>query len=309
MRTHHLSPATVAASALLLLHGVPAPLRAETAAAEGACTRAADDACERQAQADNFLALAICANIGDAGRRSACVREADRELRAAPAECEAQEEAREAVCRAVGQAPYDPPIRPSDFVGEITNPYYPLTPGTVFTYRSEDGSGTVEVTRATVTILGVRCVVVRDKAFEGGRLVEHTFDYFAQDRTGNVWYFGEATAEIVNGVPVNNNGAWIAGVDGAKPGIIMPATPRPGLTYRQEFALADAEDVGRVESLGEAVRVPAGRFADTLKTSDFTPIEPDVRENKYYARGVGLVLAVGLETGGREELVSVRRGR
>lgn len=165
------------------------------------------------------------------------------------------------------------------------------------------------VTHRTVTILGVRCVVVRDTAVEDGEVQEDTEDYYAQDRAGNVWYFGEATAAFEGGVPVSNAGAWIAGVAGAKPGIIMPAMPRPGLTYRQEFALGAAEDVGRVEALGQGVRVPFGRFSNALQTFEFTPLEPEVKENKFYVPGVGQVLAVDLETGAREELVSIKRGR
>lgn len=280
-------------------------------AGAGACDRATAamaQACQREASAGYFTALAICANLGDGGRREGCLAGARRELAAAPGECRAQGAARARACRALGQAPYDPAIRPADFTTEITNPYFPLQPGTVFVYRAPGGTDTVTVTRRTVTIEGVRCVVVRDTARSGGRVTEDTLDYYAQDRQGNVWYFGESTAELTEGgVVANTDGTFAAGVGGAKPGIIMPASPRVGVTYRQEFALGEAEDLARTVSLGETVRVPFGAFRNVLKTLETTPLEPEARENKYYARGIGNVLTVDLETGERDELVSVRR--
>jgi hypothetical protein len=291
----------------------PAP--DETAAAVergdgGACDRTTDlasDACDQEAREDFFLALGICVNTADAAQRRRCVQRARRALPVANAACEAQERARARVCQALGQARYDPVIRPADFVAEITNPYLPLRPGTELVYRSGDETTTVKVLRRTKRILGVRCVVVRDTVRVDGELEEDTFDYFAQDRAGNVWYFGEDTAEYAGGVPVSTDGAWIAGADGARPGIVMPARPTPGITYRQEFALDEAEDLGRVLSLGERVTVPYGTFRHVLKTFEFTPLDPEARENKFYAPGIGMILAVNLETGEREALVSVRR--
>jgi hypothetical protein len=312
--------AAMAAAALAGLAGAPvlargtqapgdeaAPPASVQAAGCDQATKAATAACARQAQADNFLALGICANLKDAAQREKCIGQAESELKSAQGECKDQEEARQKVCQTLGQAPYDPAIRPSDFVGAITNPYFPLKPGTVFVYQGKDVTDTVTVLPRTVTILGVRCVVVRDTNVVNGAIEEDTFDYYAQDKLGNVWYFGEASAEYANGVPVSTEGSWLAGVDGAKPGIIMPATPRPGATYRQEFALGEAEDLARVESLGERVQVPYGTFTNALKTFEVTPLEPDAKENKYYAPGVGQVLVVDLETGAREELVSVKR--
>jgi hypothetical protein len=304
-----------AATAATLLAGTPLlalgqdadPALAEAAGACDRTTAAMARACSRQAQADFFIDVANCVNLGDAGRRERCIARARRDLRATPEDCRAQQEARARVCRALGQAAYDPVIRPADFTSDITNPYFPLRPGTVYFYRSPEGTDTVTVTADTVTIQGVRCVVVRDTNRVDGEIVEDTLDYYAQDRAGNVWYFGESTAEFEDGVVVSTSGTFAAGVDGAKPGIIMPASPRPGVTYRQEVAFGEAEDLGRIESLGETVRVPAGTFRRTLKTFDFTPLEPEVRENKHYAPGVGLVLTVDLVTGEREELVSVRR--
>jgi hypothetical protein len=162
------------------------------------------------------------------------------------------------------------------------------------------------VTRETRDVMGVRCVVVRDTATLDGRLIEDTFDWFAQDRTGTVWYFGEATTAYRRDGRTSTAGSWEAGVGGAQPGIVMNAQPRVGDTYRQEYRRGRAEDMGRVVSLRSKARVPAGNFRDLVKTRDFTPLEPGVVEHKYYARGVGLVLEV--ERGGRRvELVESRR--
>jgi hypothetical protein len=144
-------------------------------------------------------------------------------------------------------------------------------------------------------------------ARESGQVVEDTFDYYAQDRAGNVWYFGENTAIIENGFPVSVEGTWIAGVDGAKPGIIMLAHPRVGQFYRQEFALGTAEDVAQVLSLNASVTVPFGSFTNALETRDTSPLEPDVVENKFYVKGVGDVLEVDRSTGERSELVRIIR--
>ena len=163
----------------------------------------------------------------------------------------------------------------------------------------------VEVTRRTKKIAGVTCVVVHDVGHVDGRLEEDTFDYYAQDRAGNVWYFGEDTAQYANGVVVGVEGAWTTGVDGAKPGIVMPAVPRIGTTYRQEFLLGTAEDAAEARSLTDPVRVPYGSFGKSLRTREFSPLEPDAVEAKYYVKGVGQVLTVDLTNGEREELVRI----
>jgi hypothetical protein len=168
----------------------------------------------------------------------------------------------------------------------------------------------VRVTRRTKRIAnGVTARVVRDTVTERGRLVEDTFDWFAQDRAGNVWYLGEDTTEYEDGRPVSKEGSGEAGVDGARPGIVMLARPRPGHGYRQEHAPGEAEDRARVLSLDDQAEVPAGHFTDVLTTKDWNPLEPKVLEYKLYARGVGLVLAVHVSGGsGREELVRYDRG-
>jgi hypothetical protein len=210
--------------------------------------------------------------------------------------------------------PYRPAIDPSDFVDVIDNPYLPLRPGTTLVYEGvSDGEREVvktSVTGATKEVVGVTTTVVRDRAFVDGGLVEDTFDWFAQDRHGNVWYFGEDTRELENGRIVSTKGSWEAGVDGAQPGIAMLADPRVGDEYRQEFYEGEAEDMARVLRLDESVTVPHGSFHGVLVTEDWTPLEPKVLENKLYARGVGVVLE-RLVRGGEEvlRLVEVSRSR
>jgi hypothetical protein len=290
--------------------GLVATALAGSAAFGGVCdttTERASQACLQQADADHRLTLGKCANSSSASERDICIARADRKRAAARNLCEDQAQARKKVCQALGQAPYDPDIHPANFVKEITNPFFPLQPGTTFTYRGEDAVVKVQVTNRTKTIMGVDCVVVRDTQFVDGEVEEDTLDYFAQDKDGNVWYFGETTAEYVNGQPVSTAGSWIAGKDGAKPGIIMPASPIIGKTYRQEFLLGEAEDIARIVERGVRVKVPYGTFDNALKTFDFTPLEPEVKENKYYVRGVGLVLTIDRVTGEREELVSIEK--
>ena len=200
-------------------------------------------------------------------------------------------------------------------VRPIDNPYMPLAPGSRWVYRETATDGraqrvVVKVTRRTRLIAnGVRARVVRDTVTERGRLVEDTFDWYAQDRRGTVWYLGEDTKEYENGRVVSTAGSWEAGVDGARPGIVMPARPRPGLTYRQENRPGAAEDRARVLSADEQAEVPAGHFERVVLTKDWNPLEPKVLEYKLYAPGVGLVLALGVSGGaGREELLRFHRG-
>jgi hypothetical protein len=291
--------------ALLLTAGMAADPAGASATSCDQTTELVARSCAREAEADQLVGLANCANIGTAGDAARCVERAGRDLRAAQTECGAQRTVRVTICGALGQAPYDPPIDPANFVRQVTNRYFPLKPGTVFTYRGEDSVTTVRVTDRTRKILGVDCTVVRDTVFVDGRVEEDTYDYFAQDRQGNVWYFGEDTAEYVNGLVVSIDGSFIAGEKGAKPGLIMAAAPAAGTTYRQEFALGEAEDVGRYESRGGRLTLRSGTYKNVVKTFDYTPLEPGAKENKYYAPQVGLVATVNLVTGEREELISV----
>jgi hypothetical protein len=169
----------------------------------------------------------------------------------------------------------------------------------------------VTVTRRTKLIAnGVTARVVHDVVTEDGKPVEVTDDWYAQDRAGNVWYLGEDTTEYENGRPVSKEGSFEAGVDGAQAGIIMPAHPRVGMRYRQEYYKGHAEDRARIMSLRERAEVPFGFFSRALMTRDENPLEPRILEYKFYARGVGPVLGVSVSGGSdREELVRFRRGR
>jgi hypothetical protein len=204
-----------------------------------------------------------------------------------------------------------PIFDPTRFVEVVDNPYFPLQPGTVFIYEgTSDGEaqrGEVTVTDQTKTILGVRCIVVRDTVTVEGELVEDTLDWYAQDRDGNVWYMGEDSKSYENGEVVSTEGSWEAGVDGAQAGIIMPAKPQVGVEYRQEYYAGEAEDMASVLSVGGSVTVPYGAFDNVLVTKEWSPLEPEVVEHKSYAPGVGLVLAESV-SGEQErlELVEVR---
>jgi len=205
---------------------------------------------------------------------------------------------------------YNPIINPADFVAKVDNLYFPLKPGTTFIYQGETKDGAerneMAVTDKTKNILGVTCTVVWDRVWLEGELIEETYDWYAQDKDGNVWYFGEDLKEYEGGKVVSTKGSWEAGVDGVKPGIIMKANPQVGDSYRQEYYKGEAEDMADVLSLNESVSVFYGSFENCLKTKDWTPLEPDVVEHKYYAPGVGVVLEVMVEDGGeRVELVDI----
>jgi hypothetical protein len=192
----------------------------------------------------------------------------------------------------------------------VDNPYWPMKPGTKLVYRETDAQGhrtrdVVRVTNRTTRVAaGIVGRVVRDTATRRGQLVEDTFDYYAQDAKGNVWYLGEDTTEYAHGKPVSKEGSWEAGVDGARPGIVMLAHPRVGRRYRQENYPGHAMDTAKVLSRGEQVDVPAGHFRHVLLTKEFNPLEPRALEYKLYARGVGPVLALGISGDvDREELL------
>ncbi len=204
---------------------------------------------------------------------------------------------------------YDPMLDAADFGGPIDNPFFPLVPGTTFHYEgeSEDGSETndVVVTHDTRVILGITAVVVHDLVYLDGELIEETFDWYAQDLDGNVWYLGEDSREIEGGEIVGTAGSWEAGVNGAKPGIIMQADPQVGMRYYQEFALGEAEDEARVVAVNQTVTVPLGTFDGCLQTEDFTRLEPDAREHKFYCPGIGFVMEEALDGGSQAGLVEI----
>jgi hypothetical protein len=185
-----------------------------------------------------------------------------------------------------------PTFEPGNFGTVIDNPYYPLKPGSIWIYRGVREGATQEdvvtATARTKVVDGVTAIVVTDVATHGATLLERTEDWFAQDRQGNVWYLGEATAAYSNG-KVDTEGSWTAGVDGAVPGIIMPAHPRPTDSFRQEYYAGHAEDAFWVVQEGQSVRVPAGGYTGVIRTLEFTRLEPDVIDTKYYAPGIGII--------------------
>ena len=206
-------------------------------------------------------------------------------------------------------------LDPADFTTRIDNPYWPMRPGSRRVYRETDAEGgrsrvVVTVTHRTKLIAnGVRARVVHDVATEDGKLVEVTDDWYAQDRAGRIWYLGEDTTAYENGKPHSTAGSFEAGVDGAQAGVVMPARPRVGMRYRQEYYKGHAEDRARVLSLRQKAEAPFGFFRRTLMTAETSPLEPRVLEYKFYARGVGPVLAVDVSGGtDREDLVRYRRG-
>jgi hypothetical protein len=318
------------------------------AKSKGGCkqvAKSAKRACNAEVLDDYWIANGICKNIRDSDERSECIKEAKDERKEAKEECADQFDARKDLCEALGEDYYNPVIDPVDFVDPATidagsaNPYFPLVPGYKWTYKtSEDGEITETITvevlsqdDKTIEIEGVTCVVVRDIVYDGDiedpdpvedadDIIEDTYDWYGQQNDGTVWYFGEfslakedceedeASCEGL----YSEDGSWKSGYEGGKAGIIMFGDPAAevGTVFRQEIALGNAEDAGEVLSFDEeTVDVPAGTFAtEVLKTLDFTPLEPDETENKYYAPGVGVVLEVGFEdgepTGERVELIS-----
>ena len=276
------------------------------------CGLSADQAarsCQVGARSDQWLALGKCLNLSSASAQKACRQQSLADLKDALDECDSQDEARDPVCERLGKAPYDPVINPANFVATIDNPYFPLTPGTTFVYEGQTAAGfehsEFAVTHNTKVILGVTCIEVHDTVMLDGELTEDTLDWFAQDSAGNVWYFGENSKELEDGLVVSLEGSWTAGVDGARPGIVMEASPAVGDFYRQEFSLQNAEDLAEVVSLNQSVTVPAGTFNNCLETEETSPLEPDALEHKSYSAGVGNVLTVDLTTGERSELVQI----
>jgi hypothetical protein len=206
---------------------------------------------------------------------------------------------------------YDPKIIPSDFISEINNKFLTLTPGTTLFYESQTDEGLerneFSVTDEKRTVMGVETTVVWDRVWLNDELIEDTKDWFAQDIEGNVWYFGEDSKDFEGGQLVSTKGSWEAGVDGAKPGIVMKASLQIGDSYRQEYYAGEAEDMGEVVSLGETVSVPYGTFSGCLKTKDWNPLEPGVIEFKYYCPQVGNMVFEEKPEGGEEvELIDVR---
>lgn len=273
-------------------------------------SKAARMACQHEVKDDFWITTGECINLSDLAAREKCKQEARAVLKEGKEDCAGQYDARREVCNALGEAPYDPVINSANFLdknGIIANPnpYFPLVPGTKV-YEGNGETITVTVTDNTKEILGVTCIVVTDIVEKNGVVIEDTVDWYAQDIYGNVWYFGEISQEFDNSELVSLEGSWKAGVDGAKPGILMRANPQAGDVYRQEFSLGNAEDMAEVLSVtGSATASAAFCNGNCVITKDWTPMDPDVIENKYYAPNVGLILEVNPDTGDKVELVDI----
>ena len=280
---------------------------------------ATDDPCEATAdlqlaatrlelREDLFASVGACINLADPDERERCLRQARFDYADGLALAQEQYDARISLCELLGGGRYDPVIDPDDFVDEIDNPYLPYPVGASWTYESltDEGLETIEVTVLAETreILGVECVTVRDVVSLEGEPVEDTFDWFAQDVHGNVWYFGEISFSFEDGFVENIDGSWLAGVDGAKPGIVMMATPTPGTTYRQEWWLGEAEDAATVLDDDVDVTIGLGTFMSCVQTADFLPPEPDALEHKFYAPGLGFIHEVKVGSPETVELIS-----
>ncbi|OOO02077.1 MAG: hypothetical protein USCGTAYLOR_01713 [Chromatiales bacterium USCg_Taylor] len=265
-------------------------------------------ACRLEARDDYRVGTAICLNLSDSQAAETC-KIATQEVRSeALAECRDFREARDEVCEGVGQGPYDPVIDPANFVSKITNRYAPFRPGAWWEYEKQTEEGLerirVEVLKKRREILGVGVTTIRDRGWVDGVLIEDTIDWLAQDKAGNVWYFGEISTNFEDGLLASLDGSWEAGKDGAKPGFWVKRVPQVGEFYRQEYALDnEAEDIVEVLDLDAQEIVPFANGRRVLKTRDFTPLSPEAEENKFYVPGIGFVSEVDLETGETLELV------
>lgn len=285
---------------------------------------AARTACKHESQDDYVIAWAGCLNTQDSDDRSECFAEIREERKEARAECSWLFASRENVCDLIGQDRYDPQYEPEDFVdpgsigygdGDVApNPYFPLVVGTKWVYEAEDEIIFVEVMEETMEVDGVNCVVVRDIVYETGSdegeerakssveadddlpgvPVEDTVDWYAQDKDGNVWYFGEISLNFEDGVITDIDGSWKTGEEGARPGIVMPAAPMVGDVYRQEWLLGDAEDMAEVVSLTAEPELSEDNASDCdsgcFQSLEWAPLEEGSEEFKFYRAGVGMVL-------------------
>lgn len=213
-------------------------------------------------------------------------------------------------CSSQPESAYSVNLTAADFVPAIDNPYLPFIPGSKWVYeaRREDGTverNEIEVLQERREVNGVPATVVHDVVYVEGQIVEETYDWYAQDKDGNVWYLGEEVDNYVNGVLTDHAGSWEWGVDEALPGVMMWADPSAHLNevYYQEYYAGEAEDQGQVLSVDESVSVPFGSFENVVKTYDSSTLDPDLRENKFYAAGIGVIKEIDLSTG--EEVVLV----
>jgi hypothetical protein len=297
-----------------------------------ACSQSANSllaACRLESSVDAFEARARCVNLADAGERAGCFDEIEDAREEAGDECSEQNEARRALCEEIGEAPYEPDMDPSLFQSprspSLPNPWFPLAVGNRWVFQGDGERIEVEVQDETKRIAGVDCIVVNDRAFVAGVVVEDTDDWFGLRTDGSVEYCGELSQEleVFSGDDpeqpqlVSIEGSFKAGVDGAKSGTLFMGVPIAGTTYRQEWAATEAEDVGTVLStsyrygqdafLDQAV--PRGLAelmcanADCVVVADTSTLSPDAYEHKYFARGVGLFLETNPSEGAAVPLI------
>jgi len=303
----------------------PLCLVGHTAAAQDAfgCSQSARllrYACAHDLRDSFFTATAQCLDniIVD----NACLEAAATEADEGGEECGEVLEARLNLCESLGDAAHEPAfgelfapsfVDPTQIgVTVQPNPYFPLVAGNRWVFEGDGERVVVLVKNETKLIDGVTCVVVNDVVTEDGILVEDTDDWFAQDTDGNVWYCGEIARdyELFEGdnpqTPelIEIGGSWKAGREGAEPGILLPAIPVMGDVIRQEVLYGDAEDVIEILSLTATEAAPGGSCTgNCLQTRDFTPLDGEANENKYYAPGIGLIVEIDLNTGDRVELM------
>ncbi len=298
-----------------------------------ACSETAETlftACGFQTQDDFYVARAVCLNTSDDAERLQCEQDAESARDEATALCQGQKDTRLAACASLGEGRYDPDIEPVLFETKYTrlanpNRYFPLTIGNRWKYSGGTETDTVEVTSETKLIDGVTCIVLRDLVYDRGVLKEATDDWYAQAKDGDVWYFGEEAKdyEVFKGDSpprpelVSIDGSFKAGREGDKAGVIFRASPRAGETYVEEASLGNAEDVTDVVSTTYAYgrdpeldRYVPRRLAelfcsagDCVVTRNYSLLEPGIFDRKFYARGIGVFLEIGLNTGAVDSLV------
>jgi hypothetical protein len=284
---------------------------------EGACTSTAKAAflsCDAEVEEEFFIGFGNCLNTGNSASQVICENALAAREDDAEEECDDQLEARIQTCAALTEAPYNPDMNPGNFMTKAQiiadpNKYFPLRPGNEWVYKSDDAIVTVTVSADTRQILGITTIVVRDVVTDlKGVLIEDTDDWYAQDKSGNIWYMGEIARNYEDGKLSDVNGSWQAGVNGAKAGILIRSVPVVNQTNRQEFLLGEAEDMSKTLSLIANAKSGAPANVECkgncLQTLEFTPIEPGHEEHKFYYPGIGKILIVNLESGEREELVS-----
>jgi hypothetical protein len=306
----------------LVLMGAAAFSSPTKAASTKSCmmtAKAGFQSCKLGAQSDGARVVGNCDNIPDPSMTKACLKQASTDRKDAVQSCKDQDTLRKMVCARLGPGPYAPSIDPTNFTKStvIDNDFFPLIPGTTFIYEGQtaDGFEHVEfaVTHVTKMIANVNCVEVHDTRKVEGKVVEDTRDWFAQDNERNVWYFGENTTLVSDGLPVDLSGSWTGGVDGAQPGIVMKGQPAIGDFYRQEFSLTRAEDLAEVKSLSASATVPfpPGSFDNCLETEESSSIAPGDVEHKFYAKGIGNLLTIDMAVtpNERSELVQILTGQ